>query len=170
MRPLRRLSRSPLAASVLASASVFLGLMGLRRSGSLAALELAAYDWHIRFRPGAAVSDPRLVLKQTDRVGFSDILDDQTIQLFLERRMDGPIHPGVQCVRLADYGMWLSRVCHIGGLWHWSSIPRTDRETSSPVGPSNALRPQRRSVQNWLVQTRHKRPRSMLRQAYGPTR
>jgi hypothetical protein len=66
--------RSPLAASVLVSLLVGACIMGPCRSGSLEALALAAYAWHIRFRPCAAVSDPRSVLKQTDRVGFSDIL------------------------------------------------------------------------------------------------
>jgi len=36
--------------------------MGLRSAGSLESLELAAYDWYIRLRPGAAVSDSRIVL------------------------------------------------------------------------------------------------------------
>jgi adenylate cyclase len=62
MSSLRRFFRSPLAVSVLTSLLVGLCMVGLRRSGSLEALELAAYDWHIRFRPGAAVSDPRIVL------------------------------------------------------------------------------------------------------------
>ena len=62
MSVVRRLLRSPLAASVLASALVFLSIMGLRSAGSLESLELAAYDWYIRLRPGAAVSDSRIVL------------------------------------------------------------------------------------------------------------
>jgi adenylate cyclase len=62
MSIVHRLLRSPLVASLLASALVFVGIMGLRRAGSLESLELAAYDWYIRLRPGAAVSDARIVL------------------------------------------------------------------------------------------------------------
>ena len=62
MSVVHRLLRSPLVASILASVLVFLGIMGLRSAGSLESLELAAYDWYIRLRPGAAVSDSRIVL------------------------------------------------------------------------------------------------------------
>ena len=62
MSSLRRLLRSPLAASIMASALVFLCIMGLRRAGSLESLELAAYDWYIRLRPDVSVSDSRIVL------------------------------------------------------------------------------------------------------------
>jgi adenylate cyclase len=59
---LRGLLRSPLAASLVASALVFLSIMALRRAGSIEALELAAYDWYIRLRPAVSVSDSRIVL------------------------------------------------------------------------------------------------------------
>jgi adenylate cyclase len=62
MRSLRGLLRSSLAASLVASALVFLSIMALRRAGSIEALELAAYDWYIRLRPAVAVSDSRIVL------------------------------------------------------------------------------------------------------------
>src|SRR5919109_3370913 len=62
MSLVRRLLQSPLAAGLLASALVFLGIVGLRRAGCLEALELAAYDWYVLLRPGAAVSDSRIVL------------------------------------------------------------------------------------------------------------
>jgi adenylate cyclase len=62
MRSLRGLLRSPLAASLVASALVFLSIMALRRAGSIESLELAAYDWYIRLRPDVAVSDSRIVL------------------------------------------------------------------------------------------------------------
>jgi adenylate cyclase len=62
MSIVHRLLRSPLVAGLLASALVFLGIMGLRRAGCLEALELTAYDWYIGLRPGAAVSDARIVL------------------------------------------------------------------------------------------------------------
>lgn len=62
MSVVHRLLQSPLVASLLASALVFLGILGLRRAGSLEALELTAYDWYICLRPSAAVSDSRIVL------------------------------------------------------------------------------------------------------------
>jgi adenylate cyclase len=62
MRFLRELLRSPLAASIVASALVFLSIMALRRAGSIEWLELAAYDWYIRLRPNVSVSDSRIVL------------------------------------------------------------------------------------------------------------
>jgi adenylate cyclase len=62
MSVLHRLLRSPLIASLLASVLVFLGILGLRTAGSFESLELAAYDWYIRLRPGEAVSDSRIVL------------------------------------------------------------------------------------------------------------
>jgi adenylate cyclase len=62
MSSLRRFCRSPLVASALACLLVGLCIVGIRRNGSLEALELAAYDWHIRFRPGTSVSDPPTVI------------------------------------------------------------------------------------------------------------
>jgi adenylate cyclase len=62
MRSLRELLRSPLAASFVASALVFLSIIALRRAGSLEWLELAAYDWFIRLRPHVSASDSRIVL------------------------------------------------------------------------------------------------------------
>ncbi len=56
------LLRSPLAVSLLVSALVFLGVISLRSTGSLEALELAAYDWYIRSRPEPSLSDSRIVL------------------------------------------------------------------------------------------------------------
>jgi adenylate cyclase len=62
MRSLRGLLRSPLAASLVASALVFLSILALRRAGSLESLELAAYDWYSRLRPDVSASDSRIVL------------------------------------------------------------------------------------------------------------
>lgn len=62
MSILHRLLRSPLVASVLASALVFLGIMGLRSAGNLEALELVAYDLYIPLRSRPAVSDSRIAL------------------------------------------------------------------------------------------------------------
>lgn len=56
------LARSRPLASLLVSALVFLGVLGLRISGNLESLELAAYDWHIRMRPTPPKSSPRVVL------------------------------------------------------------------------------------------------------------
>jgi adenylate cyclase len=56
------LLHSPLAAGLLVSTLVFLGVLGLRSTGSLAALELAAYDWYLRLRPEPELSDSRIVL------------------------------------------------------------------------------------------------------------
>ncbi len=54
--------RSPLAAGLLISTLVFLAILGLRSTGSLESLELAAYDWYMRLRPGDHAADPRIVL------------------------------------------------------------------------------------------------------------
>jgi len=62
MSILRRRLRSPLAASLVASTLIFLCFIGLRSAGSLESLELTAYDWYIRLRPGTAGSDSRIVL------------------------------------------------------------------------------------------------------------
>jgi adenylate cyclase len=44
------------------SAIVFLIIVGLRSSGNLEFLELAAYDWFIRLRPSISRSDPRVAI------------------------------------------------------------------------------------------------------------
>jgi adenylate cyclase len=89
MSVVHRLLRSPLVASLLASALLFLGIMGLRRAGCLESLELAAYDWYIRLRPGAAVSDSRIVLvaitERDIRNQGSWPLPDATLAQVLER-------------------------------------------------------------------------------------
>lgn len=59
--------RSPLAASLLVSTLVFLSIIGLRGTGALESLELAAYDWNIRLRPETFGPDPRIVL-----IGITD--------------------------------------------------------------------------------------------------
>ncbi len=48
--------------SVLVSALVVLGVLGLRRAGGLESVELATYDWYIRLQPKATKSDSRIVL------------------------------------------------------------------------------------------------------------
>ena len=59
---MRRFLRSPLAATVVLVAAVSLGVLGLRGLAILESLELAAYDWYLRLRPGHAVADPRILL------------------------------------------------------------------------------------------------------------
>jgi adenylate cyclase len=53
---------SPPAAAVFVSGLVFLLITGLRSSGSLESLELAAYDWFIRLRPVTSASENRVVI------------------------------------------------------------------------------------------------------------
>ncbi len=59
---MRAFLRSPVTATLLASVLVFLALLGLRVTGNLEYLELAAYDWQIRMRPTPAKPSPRVVL------------------------------------------------------------------------------------------------------------
>jgi Domain of Unknown Function (DUF928) len=55
------------------------------------------------------------------------IIDDQSIQPLIERRISGPIQPGVQRVRLADYGMRLSP----GVPYRWSVALVVDPDNRS---------------------------------------
>ncbi len=59
---MRTLLRSPLLAVLLVSITVFLGIVGLRNTGSFEGLELAAYDWSIRLRPSISEPSDRIVL------------------------------------------------------------------------------------------------------------
>jgi adenylate cyclase len=59
---MRRLLRSPLLAAVAASSLMFLAILGLRAAGALQALELTAYDWHIRLRPALPRAGAPVVL------------------------------------------------------------------------------------------------------------
>ncbi|HZS68076.1 MAG TPA: CHASE2 domain-containing protein, partial [Burkholderiales bacterium] len=54
--------RSALTAIVVAGGLVFAVLLGLRSMGALEGLELAAYDWHLRLRPGAPLPKPPVTL------------------------------------------------------------------------------------------------------------
>lgn len=71
MAILRRLIRTPLVAALLGSLLVFLGIMGLRLSGSLEYLELASYDWFLRIQPEVSAADPRITIIE---ISESDIL------------------------------------------------------------------------------------------------
>ena len=62
MNPLSKLFQSPLATSLFVGAIVFLGIVGLRSTGSLESLELTAYDWYIRMQPQVPEPDSRIVL------------------------------------------------------------------------------------------------------------
>jgi hypothetical protein len=55
------------------------------------------------------------------------IIDNQTIQPLIERRISGPIQPGVQRIRLADYGMRLAA----GVPYRWSVALVVDPENRS---------------------------------------
>lgn len=62
MSSLRKCIKSPVTAALFISILVFMIVMGLRLSGSLEFLELAAYDWFIRFQPKSPGSDPRIAI------------------------------------------------------------------------------------------------------------
>lgn len=76
------------------------------------------------------------------------IIDDHTIQPLIERRISGPLHPGMQRVRLAEYGMHLSP----GMPYRWSVALVVDPANRSRdilaggfierVAPAEALRAQ----------------------------
>jgi hypothetical protein len=55
------------------------------------------------------------------------IIDDRAIQPLLERRLSGSLQPGVQRVRLADYGLRLS----VGVPYRWSVALVVDPENRS---------------------------------------
>ncbi len=60
--------RSALTVVAIAGGLVFAVLFGLRAAGALEGLELAAYDWHLRLRPGTPPAKPPVVLVTiTDR-------------------------------------------------------------------------------------------------------
>ncbi|PWT92016.1 MAG: adenylate/guanylate cyclase domain-containing protein, partial [Acidobacteria bacterium] len=110
-RAVGRLLQSPLAASMLVSVLVFLSILGLRASGNLEALELAAYDWYLRVRPGTAKVDSRIVLlamteddiRQQGRWPLPDATLTQTLRTLtqyqpraigLDLYRDVPVPPG----------------------------------------------------------------------------
>ena len=62
MNPVSKLFRSSLATSLFIGAIVFLGIVGLRNTGSLESLELTAYDWYIRLQPEVPGPDPPIAL------------------------------------------------------------------------------------------------------------
>ena len=58
---LSKLVQSPLVIGLVISMLVFLGLLGLRLTGSFETFELAVYDWYLRLRPDVP-ADARIVL------------------------------------------------------------------------------------------------------------
>jgi adenylate cyclase len=62
MNPISKLFRSPLATSLFVGTIVFVGIVGLRSTGSLESLELTAYDWYIRLQPEVSGPNSPIVL------------------------------------------------------------------------------------------------------------
>jgi len=88
MNPVLRLFRSPLVASLFVGTLVFAGMMGLRRTGSLESLELAAYDWYVRLQPEVPEPDSRIVLIEINEADIQSQagwpLTDATVAKVLE--------------------------------------------------------------------------------------
>jgi adenylate cyclase len=88
---MRNVLRSPLAVGLLVSASVSLGILGVRSAGGLELLELAGYDWWLKCRPASAGLDPRIVLvgvteddiREQDRWPLTDATVAEALQLLL---------------------------------------------------------------------------------------
>ena len=59
---LRQLRESRLMASLVVSLLVFLAILGLRSTGILQSLELAAYDWHVRMQPTVEWDESPIVM------------------------------------------------------------------------------------------------------------
>jgi adenylate cyclase len=59
---MRNLLQSPLVVSLITCALVFLAVVGLRSTGGMEALELAAYDWFLRLQPKTESSSLNFVL------------------------------------------------------------------------------------------------------------
>jgi adenylate cyclase len=58
----QKIVQSPVTAGLLVGTLVFLVIFGLQTTGNLESIELAAYDWLIRFRPLASNWEPPVVL------------------------------------------------------------------------------------------------------------
>ncbi len=86
---MRAFLRSPVTATLLASVLVFLALLGLRVTGNLEYLELAAYDWQIRVRPPTAGVAPRVVIVKVTEEDINRLgqwpLSDAILARVLER-------------------------------------------------------------------------------------
>jgi adenylate cyclase len=92
MATFRTFLRSPLVASGVISLCVFLGILGLRRSGTLEFLELATYDEYITMLPTTSVSSARIVLiaiterdiQHQGRWPISDAILAQVLQILTQ--------------------------------------------------------------------------------------
>src|SRR5262245_19670440 len=89
MSVIRQRLASPAVAAALISVLVWLTVMGLRSTGALESLELAAYDWCLGLQPEPPEVDPRIVLIQITepdiRVQQRWPLTDKTLAQVLER-------------------------------------------------------------------------------------
>jgi adenylate cyclase len=95
--------RSALTAIVVAGGLVFAVLFGLRSVGALEGLELAAYDWHLRPRPGTPPAKPPVTLITiTDRdiaeLGTWPVPDE-----VLARALDALARGGARAIGLDIY-------------------------------------------------------------------
>ncbi len=82
-----KLFRSPFLTSLFVGTLVFFGIVGLRSTGSLESLELAAYDWYLRLQPEVPKLDPRIVLieiNESDQNQAGWPLTDATVAKVLE--------------------------------------------------------------------------------------
>lgn len=88
MNPVPKLFRSPLATSLLVGTIVFFAILGLRATGSLESLELTAYDWYIRLRPGVSERNQLIVLIEINENDIQNQggwpLTDATVAKMLE--------------------------------------------------------------------------------------
>lgn len=91
MHVARKLIQLPLLVSSVLSILVFLLIVGLRHTGYLVSLELAAYDWLHTLRPAIA-PDPRIVLITIDDQDIDKLdkwpLPDETLAEVLTRLSD----------------------------------------------------------------------------------
>jgi len=88
MNPISKLFQSPLTTSLFVGVIVFLGVVGLRSTGSLESLELTAYDWYIRMQPEVPGPDSRIVLIEINENDIQNLtgwpLIDSTLAKVLE--------------------------------------------------------------------------------------
>ena len=95
--------RSALTAVLIVGGLVFAALIGLRAAGALEGLELAAYDWHIRLRPGTTPKPPPVVLvtiteRDIERLGTWPVPDE-----VLAKALDTLARSGARVIGLDIY-------------------------------------------------------------------
>ena len=120
---MRLLRESRFAASLTVSALVFLAILGLRSSGALQALELAAYDWHVRMRATEQWENPPVVMvtvseedirnqgrwpiaNETMATVLKQLEEHQPRAIGIDIYLDVPVPPGREELErvLASYG------------------------------------------------------------------